>query len=459
MFCLVFAIAWLPLIFSITGAGDADVIPFSIYNEGEYPEYKGNGCSKLKEALTELSVNIDGEDKTLEVHPLISSLSVVNGINTNSVLVVLGATLDFSIIETSALIDFFDRGGCLVIADDFGSGNRILDNLAVLSPNVTSLEDMFTLISQVRFDGRLLLDANSNDGGKPLLPVITSFNDGGEIFHNTQRVIMNYATGITGASSNFRVLASSSDNSWVTSSWEDPAYDSERDDAWGGDDPGPFSLMGTMQIGHGLLVLISDPSIFVNDMIIRGDNRLFAEELFTYLAQRANTNTIIIDHYHLSWVLSSPVLLVGLMLGQTTYLSTNWLLAPLAPILAVFTVRRYLPFGRPKKRAPREIYRRRGQTLFTQALYDYIQNQRFNETIQIVYGKLKRDLMRRHGLRVFDVPRLMVHVSRTRQPSDIAILNKDFEALEKAIQQSKRIDRDKFIDLFFKIKRIRENIG
>ncbi len=456
MFCLVFAIAWLPLIFSIIGAGEIDRTPFSIYNDKTY-----DGCSELKKCLEETSVNIvvDGEveNTPLIVHPLISSLSVVNGINTNSVLVVLGATLDFSIIETSSLIDFFDRGCCLVIADDFGSGNRILDNLALMSINISSLEQYGTFVSQVRFEGRLLLDGNSNDGGKPLLPVIDNFNDGGEIFHNTQRVIMNYATGIgilPGSNPNFRVLATSTTNSWVTSDWADPAFDEERGDA-----KGPFALMGTIQIGNGLIVLISDPSIFVNDMIIRGDNRLFAEELFTYLAQRTNTDTIIIDHYHLSWVTSSPVLLVGLMLGQITYLSTNWLLAPLAPIIAFFTVRRYLPFGKPEKRAPQEVYRLRGHTLFTQALHDYVQNQRFNETIQIVYGKLKRDLMRRHGLRVFDIPRLMVHVSRTRQPSDIASLNKDFEELEKTIQQSKRIDHEKFIDLFFKIKRIRENIG
>ena len=92
-------------------------------------------------------------------------------------------------------------------------------------------------------------------------------------------------------------------------------------------------------------------------------------------------------------------------------------------------------------------------------LYDYIHNQRYDEAIRIVYGRLKRDLVRRHSLHAFDVPQLIATVSRTRQPPDLAILNADFQALEEATRQPRRIDRDKFLDLFFKITRIRENIG
>ena len=147
------------------------------------------------------------------------------------------------------------------------------------------------------------------------------------------------------------------------------------------------------------------------------------------------------------------------MLGQITYVSTNWLMAPLAPLLAIWMVRRYLPFGRPEKQKPMEMYRLRGQTMFTKTLYDYINNHRYDEALQIIYGQLKRDLRRRYGLRVFDVSRLLVTVSRTRQPSDIALITDDIEALEKAIHESKRISREDFLDLFFKIERIRDNIG
>ena len=94
-----------------------------------------------------------------------------------------------------------------------------------------------------------------------------------------------------------------------------------------------------------------------------------------------------------------------------------------------------------------------------ETLYDYINKQRYVEALQVIYGQLKRDLRRRHGLRVFDVPRLLVSVSRTRQPDDIALLTDDFEALEKAVHESRRINREQFLDLFFKIERIRENIG
>lgn len=427
----------MPLVISLTGVGNVDRMSYSIYS-GEY-----NGCSKFRTALQETG--------GFEVHPLISSLSVVNGINRNSVLCVLGPTLDFSIIEAAALYDFFQSGSCLVIADDFGSGNRILDNLALLllPQDFPSFPVLFTRASSIRFDRRLLLDAGSNDGGKPLLPAITSFNDGGAIFQTTQRVVMNYATGITGTGANFTSIATSSYNSWVTPDWNNPAYDPARDLA------GPFTLVGMLPVGNGLIVLVSDPSIFINDMIDHADNRSFALELFTYLAEQTNTNTIIIDHNHLSWDPFSPVLYVGLIMGQITYLSTNWLLAPLAPIMAIWMVRKWITFGRPKEEEPSEVYRLRGQTAFRAELSHYLSSQQYDDAIQIMFRQLKRDLVRRNNLRGFDITRLLAAKSGSLTERELTLLKSDLEALERATA-GRRIDRDKFLDLFWRLKRIRE---
>ena len=451
IFCFIFAIAWLPIILSVSGVGSIDVLPFSIYNSSPIP---GDGCSELAVEL---------ESNGYEVNPLISSLSVVNGIPRNCVLCVIGPTHYFSIIETSALLDFFQNGGSMLLVDDFGSANTILDGLALYLEGWPTRMENLMIISAIRFTRGLLLDATNNDNGTPLLPAINSFNDGGRIFSSGHHVVMNYATTIEAPPGS--ELASSSANSWIVAGdvashverGGDPnyiAYNASR-----GDQPGPHTLMLEMQVGNGTLMLLSDPSIFINNMIDRGTNRQFAVELFQYLANQANANTIIIDHNHLGWSPVSPVFYVGLMLGQITYVSTNWLMAPLAPLLAIWMVRRYLPFGRPEKQKPMEMYRLRGQTMFTKTLYDYINNYRYDEALQIVYGQLKRDLRRRHGLRVFDIPRLLVTVSRTRQPSDIAQITDDFEALEKAVHESKRIDREAFLDLFFKIERIRDNIG
>ena len=428
----------MPLVISLSPfIRDVDTMSYSIYSE----EY--NGCSELKTTLI-----VDGG---FDVHPLISSLSVVNGINRNSVLCVLGPTLDFSIIEASALLDFFESGSCLIIADDFGSGNRILDNLALLLPQYLPLEPYgFTLRSTIRFDQRLLLDAGSNDGGKPLLPVITEFNDGGTIFPRTNRVVMNYATGIRGFAGGFSVLASSTSNSWVTPDYITPSYVPDRDEE------GPFTLVGMVNILNGTLVLVSDPSIFINDMIDRADNRRFALELFTFLARQANTNTIIIDHNHLAWNPLSPVLYVGLVMGQITYLSTNWLLAPLAPIMAIWMVRRWITFGRPKEEEPREVYRLRGQTAFRAELSNYLRDERYDEAIQIMFTQLKRELGRRYSLREFDITRFLAAKSGSLPERELALVKDDLEALESATQTRRRIDRSKFLDLFWRLKRIRE---
>ncbi len=451
VFCFVFAIAWLPILLSASGVGGVDTLPFSIYNTSPNP---GDGCSELA---------IELENSGYQVNPLISSLSVINGIPGNHVLCIIGPTHYFSIIETSALIDFFMNGGSMLLVDDFGSANTILDGLALYLDSWPKRMENLMLVSAVRFSQGLLLDATTNDNGVPLLPVINSFNDGGRIFSSGHHVVMNYASSIeTPAGAG---LATSSTNSWIVAGdvvkhiqqGGNPSYIAYN--ATRGDQPGPLPVMVEMQVANGMLILLSDPSIFINDMIDRGTNRLFAVELFTYLANQAQADTIIIDHNHLGWPPASPVLYVGLMLGQITYVSANWLLAPLAPLLAIWMVRRYLPFGRPEKQKPMEMYRLRGQTMFTKALYDYINNHRYIDALQIIYGQLKRDLSRRYGLRVFDVPRLLVTVSRTRQPGDIALVTNDFEALEKVVHESKRINREEFLDLFFKIERIRDNIG
>ncbi len=447
-----FAIAWLPILLSVTGVGGVDTLPFSIYNSNISP---GDGCSELANTL---------RNNGYQVNPLISSLSVVNGIPQNSVLFVIGPTHFFSIVEDSALIDFFLKGGSLLIADDFGSGNTILDGLALFLQDWPTEMQGFMSVSSIRFNRGLLLDANNNDNGRPLLPAIDSFNDGGRIFSSSHHVVMNFATGLQGVPANAS-LATSSINSWIVAGdvlnliqyGTDPSYIAYN--ATRGDQSGPFPLLAEIGVGPGRIMLLSDASIFINNMIDRGTNRQFALELFAYLANQANANTIIIDHNHLGWPPTAPVLYVGLMLGQITYVSTNWLLAPLAPLMAIWMVKRYLPAERPEKQKPMEMYRLRGQTLFTRTLYDYINNQRYDEALQIIYGQLKRDLRRRHGLRVFDIPRLLVSISRTRQPEDIARLTDDFEAIEKAIQKPQKIDRDQFLDLFFKIGRIRENIG
>jgi hypothetical protein len=451
VFCFVFAIAWLPIMLSITGVGGVDLLPFSIYNTSTDP---GDGCSELAGEL---------ENNNFVVSPLISSLSVINSIPGNHVLCIIGPTHYFSIVETSALIDFFEKGGSLLLVDDFGSANTILDGLALYSDQWPKRQVNLMVVSDIRFSRGLLLDASTNENGRPLLPVINSFSDGGRIFSPGHHVVMNYASTIE--SSVGTALASSSTNSWIVAGdvydyvirADDPSYIAYN--ATRGDQPGPLPVMFEIQVMNGTLMMLSDPSIFINNMIDRGTNRRFAVELFSYLANQANTNSIIIDHNHLGWTPTAPVLYVGLMLGQITYVSTNWILAPLAPLLAIWMVRRYLPFGRPEKQKPMEIYRLRGQTMFTKTLYEYINNQRYNEALKTIYGQLKRDLGRKHGLRIFDVPRLLVIISRTRQPSDIALITDDFEAIEKAVQQSKRIKREEFLDLFFKIQRIRDNIG
>ncbi len=55
------------------------------------------------------------------------------------------------------------------------------------------------------------------------------------------------------------------------------------------------ALMLSMNVGSGQMVLLSDPSIFINDMITRSDNSALASNLLTFLATGSRTVLIVTD--------------------------------------------------------------------------------------------------------------------------------------------------------------------
>ncbi|MEM3684029.1 MAG: DUF4350 domain-containing protein [Conexivisphaerales archaeon] len=165
----------------------------------------------------------------------------------NFILLELGPTLPYSQQDIKAISSFVSQGGSLVIADDFGSGNQLLQGLNL----------------NIRFAGILLLDPVFNVKVEQL-PLITSINIKG-----IRSIAFNYATylnfsapGALNYSAN--ILAYSSSFSFA---------DLRQTGSYAaGDISGPLPVIATVNYSAGRIIVISDSSLFLNSMLNQADN-------------------------------------------------------------------------------------------------------------------------------------------------------------------------------------------
>ena len=164
---------------------------------------------------------------------------------------------------------YVETGGVLILMDDFGTANAILAHLGV----------------GARLSGRLLVDPLFNfKNGR--LPRIADFA-GGPLTEGVESLVFNHAT----------VIADTGRLTTVTSSSLVSYLDANENGRRDADEPvGPFTVAAAGRVGAGYLVLVSDPSIFLNSMLDLGHNRRFVRNLFRIAGEDAR---IYLDEVHL----------------------------------------------------------------------------------------------------------------------------------------------------------------
>ena len=175
--------------------------------------------------------------------------------------------LDFTSTELDMLDSFITQGGTLVLADDYGHGNRILGYLGL----------------KARFSGEVIFDPLFNYENKwfPRISHLTSTS----ITNNTKSLVLNHATCLIDVEDN-DVLASSSSFSFL---------DLNGNEAWDEGEPtGPLSIVSRHNLGSGQVILISDPSILINSMETIESNYNLIQNI-----AGITTSTLIIDQSHL----------------------------------------------------------------------------------------------------------------------------------------------------------------
>jgi uncharacterized membrane protein len=147
--------------------------------------------------------------------------------------------LNCTTTELEQLNSFVVRGGRLVLADDYGRGNHILEYLGL----------------RARFSGEALLDPLVNYKNKQF-PRIFHLEPSPLTSHN-ESLVFNHATSLANVTT-VNTLALSSPFSFLdlndSGMWEE------------GEPMGPLPVISHHNLGNGQVILVADPSLFINSM-------------------------------------------------------------------------------------------------------------------------------------------------------------------------------------------------
>lgn len=197
-------------------------VDFSTYN----PDWNGG---------TEIRKLASGNHQVIAI----SDRSVLASLEPNkTALVILGPRGNFSTQDIDIIKKFVETGGLLILADDFGSGNELLNKLT----------------TSVSFS-KMLLHDDLNFWKKSAFPVATTS------ILNVSNITMNYPTILVITDKSVKVLSSSSRFGRIS------ITESER----GQSDSYPVIVYFTYDRGE--IVAISDPSIFINSMLQFENNK------------------------------------------------------------------------------------------------------------------------------------------------------------------------------------------
>ena len=264
-FVIVGGIVSLLIILSLANPVILNSSDFCVYNSG------WNGCSDIAIRTYETgkfqpTVSFDRNELTLSQNSFVN----YNIDPQNSTILIIGPRSTFSSREGTYIQNFLENGGMLLLADDFGSSNDLLNKI-----NASS-----------RFSGELLLDLSFEK--KASFVTIFDFNNRSHpLTSNFSHMLFNYPTSLI-AGHNTTVLAVSTEMSWL-----DRNVDGKEDSE---ESKGPFPVLVIETYGKGEIVLLSGPSLLINSMKDQLGNNKFRENLFYYIYNERDT--VIIDESH-----------------------------------------------------------------------------------------------------------------------------------------------------------------
>ena len=231
--------------------------------------------------LSEASDQI--ESMGYEVRPLFTTCSLLleDDAPETTLFISLGPERPYTKTEIHALRKFYSGGGKLIVADDTTTSNRLSSRF------------------DVNFQKGQLYDENY-EKHPDFVKIDVNWGD----FSGT--VLMNRPGALT--HKNLRVIASSSPSAWLDKNGNGMM---DPENISGGESPSSKTVAVLTDpdhatLGTGCALFISDPSMFMNEMLDLADNRAFLEKLVEFLLPRGG-RVIIDDSVHVAQGLLEPV--------------------------------------------------------------------------------------------------------------------------------------------------------
>ncbi|MFP9193531.1 DUF4350 domain-containing protein [Natrialbaceae archaeon A-CW1-1] len=154
--------------------------------------------------------------------------------------------------DAQRISQFVDRGGTLVVLENFGTGGDQL---------------LFDLGTEARVDGQLLHDERNHQRG-PTMPTATNVTTH-SLTEGVNQLSLNYASAVE--SGNATVLVATSEYAYLGN---------ETTDLEDVDTLESYPVATVEEIGDGQVVVVSDPSLVINAMIDEPDNDAFVRGLY-----------------------------------------------------------------------------------------------------------------------------------------------------------------------------------
>jgi hypothetical protein len=178
--------------------------------------------------------------------------------------------IEYSDEEMLKINEFVNKGNLLLLLDDFGYGNQILEYLGI----------------EARFSNIMLLDPLFNYKNQ-YLPRITDFKfDFTE--SGIEAITLNHASTLVNVEQT-HILASSSPTSFADNNGNGIKDEDETQ--------GPLTVAAEYDLGKGKVILVSDPSITINTMVGQNDNYEFINYLINLKGIPAKIN---LDRAHIT---------------------------------------------------------------------------------------------------------------------------------------------------------------
>ena len=410
LFIVIFIFTLIPLFGPIFDKGESDQ-NFSIYN------YDWNGASDFKQTI---------EDDGYDVMSIQSSLSATERLNKSILLILLGPNLFYNpIFEIPYFMDFFDNDtkNSLFICHDHGSTSTLLWEIFIASMFDPDLRGK---IPVTIFANGILRDNASYDT-QPDFPVIRSFSPH-PTTNGISQVILSEASSVVGGPFisyfGWDLVGSSTDYGYVDKNG-DHMYNFEHDyvdlSILGGALPGfpsKWPLGGYSQgvfmakdAGNSRVFVSADASLFNNELLAVSiyDNRQFGLNIINWLTYDDDPQTnkkdwvVIFDEAHIRPEYTRDMTSAGIFGFITQYiihLSTNPITAWIYPLLAIYSLKKYLPKKdekEEKKKAQEqdrkeERERFRTSSFFAEKIEWYREKNRYGKALTLLYRRLERKL-------------------------------------------------------------------